>query len=106
MLESGPTLRTWRLENPPQANSSVRATSLGDHRIIYLEYEGEISGGRGSVTRWDQGEFEWLADEPGMVQVILRGGRVAGRVYLCKGASDDWSLRLTSVDSDLGDPTV
>jgi bifunctional non-homologous end joining protein LigD len=56
LLEHGDTLRTWRLENTsfqfPQG-----ARQIKDHRKTYLDYEGEISGGRGSVKIWDTGTY-------------------------------------------------
>ena len=51
MLEGDGVLRTWRLDAPPEPGKTVRATSSFDHRLIYLDYEGPISGGRGCVCR-------------------------------------------------------
>ena len=100
MLESDARLRTWRLENRPTAGSSITATAIPDHRLIYLDYEGEISGGRGHVVRWDSGEFEWIVDEPETIDIVIRGARVAGRIYLLKGESDSWNFRLTPAEPD------
>ena len=105
MLESGADLRTWRLEHPPMPGRMIAATSLPNHRRIYLDYEGEISGGRGRVTRWDQGEFEWLVDEPRSVDVRLAGGRVNGQAHLRCGDSGDWTFQLTSAESESGGRT-
>ena len=55
MLESGEVLRTWRLASCPVAGASVAAEAAPDHRRLYLDYEGPISGGRGHVFRWDSG---------------------------------------------------
>jgi len=55
MLAGGEALATWALAERPDAAGPVAARSLADHRVAYLDYEGPISGGRGSVTRWDQG---------------------------------------------------
>ncbi len=55
---------------------------LGDHRRIYLEYEGEISGGRGRVRRLDSGTYRailWSADR---VQIEIAGSQLAGAVEL------------------------
>ena len=72
MLEMEGKLRTWRLERLPAPGVGIRAEPLGDHRIAYLDYEGPVSGGRGSVTRWDAGEFERGKNEPGEIFVGLR----------------------------------
>ena len=59
MLEAGDVLRTWRLAEPPTGQTfAIAAESLPDHRLAYLEYEGPVSGNRGSVKRWDHGVFE------------------------------------------------
>ena len=104
MLESGEVLRTWRLESPPRSGRPITATPLADHRRAYLHYEGEISGGRGQVSRWDQGEFEWLVDELRSIEVRLVGRRAYGRAYLRCGESGDWTFQLTSDESPSGAP--
>ena len=48
-------LKTWACREPPQAGVEIPCEALADHRLAYLDYEGPISGGRGSVTRWDRG---------------------------------------------------
>lgn len=55
-LEEGETLRTWRLSAPPESGE-VTVVALGDHRLVYLDYEGEISGGRGTVARHASGRY-------------------------------------------------
>ena len=50
----GAKLATWRLAAWPPAGS-LALTRLPDHRTEYLTYEGEISGGRGTVRRVEQG---------------------------------------------------
>ncbi len=47
MLEHGEVLRTWAIDSPIVAGQDLPARALPDHRRIYLEYEGEISGNRG-----------------------------------------------------------
>lgn len=57
LLEAGSVLQAWRLFREPTATDSIPAEPNADHRLIYLDYEGPISGDRGSVTRWDSGEY-------------------------------------------------
>lgn len=90
MLESGPVLRTWRLEQPPSSGTFIRATALPDHRLAYLDYEGPVSGGRGTVTRWDAGTYNWSEDGPGRLVLMVNGGRLCGEVELRKLKPDDW----------------
>lgn len=49
---------------------------------MYLDYEGPVSGDRGTVIRWDVGAFEWVRDEPGGIEVQLSGRRLRGRVVV------------------------
>ncbi len=77
LLEAGPVLRAWRLGGVPGA-VPIPAEPNADHRLLYLDYEGPVSGERGTVTRWDAGTFEWLEDGPRVV-VGLRGAKLAGR---------------------------
>ena len=83
MLEAGDVLQTWRLATTPELGRTIEATSLGDHRILYLDYEGPVSGNRGTVKRWDAGVFTEQADStPPMRRLLLRGTRVHGFVRL------------------------
>ncbi|MBN9521380.1 hypothetical protein J0H58_23140 [bacterium] len=77
LLEAGAVLRAWRLLGEPIA-TPVPAEPNADHRTLYLDYEGPVSGGRGTVARWDAGAFEWIEDEPARVVVELRGARLVG----------------------------
>lgn len=79
LLEAGPVLRAWRLGAEPNPSDSVPAEPNADHRLVYLDYEGPVSGGRGCVRRWDAGTFEWLADGPDGVVIRLQGARLSGR---------------------------
>ena len=51
LLEDGETLQTWRLPNDPCHQGVMTAEEIAPHRRIYLDYEGPISGGRGTVRR-------------------------------------------------------
>ena len=81
-LEAGKVLKTWSLPRLPEPGREVPCDALPDHRPIYLEYEGPISGGRGTVARWDQGTYSvevWSDDE---IVVQIAGDKIAGRVGL------------------------
>jgi hypothetical protein len=94
MLEDGEVLRTWRLTTPPAAGQVVAAETSFAHRPLYLDYEGPISGGRGSVRRWDGGTFTWEVDAADRVVVRLTGERLAGVAVLEQAGEGKWSLRL------------
>lgn len=77
MLETPDALETWALAEEPSVGSCL-AERLSDHRKAYLDYEGEVSGGRGSVTRWDAGNYVRLAADDRHLTVVLAGGRLRG----------------------------
>ncbi|MFM9996414.1 MAG: hypothetical protein ACKVU4_11520 [Phycisphaerales bacterium] len=61
----GATLVAFRVTERIDAGvAAFVAERIGDHRAAYLDYEGEVSGGRGRVTRVAEGEVEIVADEP------------------------------------------
>lgn len=82
MLQRGTVLATWALSEPPNSPSPIEAQALADHRLVYLDYEGPISGDRGSVTRWDQGEFRLEREAPAGLTVSLTGNKLIGRATL------------------------
>ena len=99
MVETGSALATWALPLPPNSNHEFPAKSLADHRVEYLEYEGPVSGGRGTVVRWDAGTYELVERTEGRLVVSLSGEKLIGRVELTRlsGGSDRWQFRLTDL---------
>jgi hypothetical protein len=92
MLESGEVLRTWRLAARPRPATLVTATALLDHRRLYLDYEGPVSGNRGHVVRWDHGTFTWQKTESDYLIVKLNGVRLRGTAILKQVHAEEWSL--------------
>lgn len=48
------------------------AERMKDHRRVYLEFEGALTGGRGEVRRVAAGEVEEVAEDAGRVRVVVR----------------------------------
>lgn len=65
------------------------------HRTLYLDYEGPVSGGRGRVRRWDDGDYELLTEGPGRMEFLLRGTRLKGRCRLEEASDGAWRLSYT-----------
>lgn len=62
MFDSGDLLLTFRLYRLGKDGVEIlTATRLADHRRLYLDYEGEIAGGRGCVQRVAAGQFKVLS---------------------------------------------
>jgi hypothetical protein len=84
MLEQTGALRTWACERMPATAEEVLADDLADHRLTYLDYEGPVSGNRGSVTRVDAGSYEPLAISPDVVRVRIAGVILRGILTLTR----------------------
>lgn len=108
MLECGGALATWQFAAAPTSLGAAAAGQdnelpcrrIQDHRLAYLEFEGPVSGGRGRVTRIEQGRYRLvkplastggLDDECWLVE--LAGGALAGRYELRKQHGDQWIFR-------------
>jgi hypothetical protein len=96
LLEAGAVLRAWRLAAPPAAGDAVGAEASFDHRLLYLDYEGPVSGSRGRVVRWDGGTFGWEEDAADRVRVRLTGGRLRGVLKLTRGKDGAWKCEFTA----------
>jgi hypothetical protein len=77
-LETEAHLRSWRLLAEPGPGKEVPVEPNAVHRLIYLEYEGLVSGGRGTVSRWDAGTFDWIVNEQDRIVVDLHGNKLSG----------------------------
>ena len=85
LMQCGEVLRSWRLHADPSFGEAVLATANGDHRLHYLDYEGEVSGRRGQVRRIDAGEYD---GELGTTFAVAWQGRVTGRAVMAEVASE------------------
>lgn len=105
MLEVDGVLATWELSDLPAAwaavlnleqreiRSPMTVTRLPDHRLAYLDYEGPVSGNRGSVTRIAGGSCKILESNSAMLLAILHGESLRGEVKLTRVKdSDRWEL--------------
>jgi hypothetical protein len=96
LLETGETCRTWRLLDSPETFGPWRAEPLPDHRRLYLDYAGPVSGGRGTVQPWDAGELTWITCDESRVVVDCRGRRWSGLLTLEKQTDCQWLAAITA----------
>jgi DNA polymerase Ligase (LigD) len=101
MLESGTILRTWKLFAQPEIEKEMAATASFDHRLLYLDYEGPISGNRGTVTRFDSGSFEWIVNEKNRIVISLSGETLTGVANLINNNGEDWDLTINKEKKSL-----
>lgn len=88
LLEAGGVLKAWRLFAEPLG--PVAAEPNFDHRLLYLEYEGPLSGDRGRVRRWDSGTYN---GEIG-VRVTFTGERLRGE-WQWRAEGERWKFHPT-----------
>ncbi len=93
LLEAGSGLRAWRLPSPPTAGETLTAQANFDHRPFYLDYEGPVSGNRGTVTRWDAGTFNGTLDGE-HIDIGVAGQKLSGRLILDRQGDQTWQLRF------------
>jgi len=104
MLERGDALVTFSSGVPPEDTKRLPTLvhHLGDHRLAYLELEGEITNNRGWCQIYDRGTFEWiLPRNPAHVETVdevrvkLAGEKAKGEYILRrdgKAGADYWRL--------------
>jgi hypothetical protein len=102
MLEGDGVLMTWELRELPTAwggagGTIVNATRLLDHRLAYLDYEGPVSGDRGTVQRVASGTFELLSQNNQSIHAKLDSSTVRGTIKLNR-TDDDWQLHVSDHD--------
>ncbi len=57
LLEANHAAVTWRLLQQPEVSVPIPAVRIAEHRLFYLDYEGPVSGGRGTVSRVHAGRY-------------------------------------------------
>ena len=96
MLESSGTLRTWALPEEPRSGSRLPAQALADHRLAYLEFEGEVANQRGAVSRYDAGSYTVQRCTESRWEIQLWGEQLRGDAVLQQDPTDEksWTLEL------------
>src|SRR5258706_9114820 len=101
MIEHGGVLWTWSLDKLPAVGITGQAQALPDHRLAYLDYEGPLTGNRGSVERVEQGEYELLERSQMRVLIRLVGKTIRGilELHRTEESSDLWQAELRADNS-------
>ena len=93
-LPGGLGLATWRLAaNPLVVSEIIAAEAIGDHRIAYLDYEGEIGGDRGTVRRVDSGTLTVIRKSSAVLRFRLFGARLQEQFEIETGSDGTSTLR-------------
>jgi hypothetical protein len=99
MFDVGGTLRTWATEPlvSLEKESDISCDRLSDHRLAYLEREGEIDGDRGRVIRVLAGVFRLTDDRIDRFVAELfweQGADQRAATVTCYRSLPDVDLRL------------
>lgn len=106
LLQQDDSLATWEIQHWPPVFPQ-RAKRLPDHRNHYLEFEGPLSGNRGSVHRVCQGTMELLKQNDRTWIVEMSGRNFDGVIQLQSESNQMdqcWILSLESATVSSGVP--
>jgi len=97
MIDRGETLATWQCPTQPGIGppAPMDCRRIADHRRSYLDYEGPISGDRGSVKRQDAGWCTVEITAPDDWLMTFDGTHLRGRYRLCCTSDGGSSWRLS-----------
>ncbi len=93
MIQDGGVLATWQLLEWPPAGT-ILVKRLDDHRLTYLDFEGEVDKDRGRVTRIEFGDMEPLEQNDEVQHVNLVGQAFAATLYLEHDRGQFWRLSV------------
>jgi hypothetical protein len=99
MLEWGEALRTWALPAFPQVGESIGAEELAPHRREYLDYQGEVSADRGTVTQAAAGEYELIESASVLVYLKLSSPELSGTLRMDRSSPEStvWSATFSNL---------
>jgi hypothetical protein len=101
MVESSPAggLITFRVGVRIDLPESTQfdAEPIGEHRREYLDYEGPVSGDRGTVVRVAIGTVEYAREEPSRIEI--RGGfNAASNLFVGRKSGLRWKFSKLAVN--------
>lgn len=101
MLEQESMLATWAIERLPDSDETVSATRLPDHRKTYLDYEGPISDGRGTVKQVMAGTYRVDQDSESCLNVFLNSNHESVNLKIASDslASNSPNVTIRRVES-------
>ena len=96
MLEDGAHLVTWALDQLPTPGVEATGEMLAPHRLAYLDYEGPVTAGRGSVKCVMRGEYTGSIEESSFsIRLMVAWG---------EGACAAWTGSTISLVADQVSP--
>jgi len=88
-LEIDKVLKSWAVPKQPPLKKGLKrlAVKVGDHRLSYANFEGEIPKGQygaGTVKIWDKGSYELKKKDSAKIEFRLKGKKMKGDYVLLK----------------------
>lgn len=108
MIEYDGQLLTWRIMQWPPSTETQVAIQLPPHRLAYLEYEGPVSGNRGTVRRVARGSCQIVRLDNSNLEVQIHSDNASGvlKIYCdnrvnesTRETSDSWRLWMEPEDA-------
>ena len=92
MIEQADSLLTWRIGFCPSAfpDTPFEAVKIFDHPLRFLDYEGPVQNGTGSVAREDVGRCEMISQSTNSYKFTLEGLVLHGGFELTCQSGDKW----------------
>ncbi|MFC1587299.1 DNA polymerase ligase N-terminal domain-containing protein [Planctomycetota bacterium] len=93
MFEDHDCLLTWQVPALAEvlAGEVVPCKKIFDHRLKYLDYEGDIPGkGRVQIYTGGTCRFEGLDESKVTIKII--DGKLRGAIAFCREDEDNWTL--------------
>jgi len=94
MFQSGGVLLTWATISHLSTDlpGDTDAVRLPDHRLEYLDYQGDVSRDRGHVTRVERGLYRIIEKSPHRFEIKVTGDREGKLVFVLE--TESWLLRF------------
>jgi DNA ligase D-like protein (predicted 3'-phosphoesterase) len=88
-LEMDGMLKSWAIPKTPPKKADMKrlAIQVEDHKLSYIDFEGEIedgSYGAGEVKIWDEGTYDMESKKDDKIVFVLHGKTLKGRYALLK----------------------
>ena len=93
MLESPQLLWTWRFQDLPGSETEQACERIQDHEIKFLDYEGDLSPGMGSVRIVEGGTFDLLSAREDQINFTARARKILGSCRLIRRDENKWVLK-------------
>jgi hypothetical protein len=86
------TFTTAAAPHQAAVGEALPARRIADHRRAYLDFEGEVSGGRGTVRIVEAGTYRVVEDSPEGRTLEMQGRTFSGVFVLQRAQGEGWTM--------------